>query len=77
MSAPTVVHHDREETDTAVLCTDGRIHFGPEFLKGDDSGRVRATADAVAKRPGIRWCGGAPHVIATRKRITTAWEPQK
>lgn len=73
MTAPTVVHHERVETERAVLCSNGRIHYGPDFLAHDDPERVREVADAVAKRTDAAWCGGAPHVVATRQRITTAW----
>ena len=73
MTAPTVVHHDRTETETAVLCANGRVHYGPEYLRGDDPERVRSAADKTAERPDTPWCGGAPHALATRQRITTAW----
>lgn len=71
MTAPTVVHHDTTVTERAVLCADGRVHYGPEYLRGMDPVRVRGVADQAS----LTWCGGGPHVIATRERITTAWKP--
>lgn len=73
MSVLTADENDRrrERVERAVICADGRVHYGPEYLNNDDPERVRTVADAHAEQP---WCGGGPHRVATRKIITTAWE---
>lgn len=58
----------------AVLCADGRVHTGNVFEYGlydIDRERVCRRADQDAGRS---WCGGAPHVLATRERIVTDWQ---
>lgn len=74
MMPPKVVHRELVQTETAVLCADGRVHYGPEYLRNDDPQRVLAVADTQDARCDVTWCGGAPHYLATRRRITTAWE---
>lgn len=62
------------DVEYAVLCADGRIHVGAAFLYDlDDVDRekVRRIADTHA---GLSWCGGTPHVLATRERTVTDWQ---
>lgn len=74
MTAPTVVHHDKVTTERAVLCADGTVHWRSGSY---DNATVELHRQMFDESTDSRsFCGGAPHIIATRKRITTAWEPQ-
>lgn len=59
------------DVEHAVLCADGREHYGDVYMHGVDHEEVRRIADTHAGQP---WCGGAPHVLATRERIVTDWQ---
>ena len=61
---------DTVTVEHAILCTNGRIHYGDEHLRRDDRESIRRIADSQADEP---WCGGGPHVIASRQRIVTGW----
>lgn len=62
----TVVEH-------AVLCANGHVHYGDEYLRQQAPAEVRRIADTAIGEP---WCGGGPHVIAARERIVTDWKPE-
>lgn len=66
-----------ETVEYAIRCANGRlIHYGHEHLQGRDAEEVRRIADRVADRGDApSWCGGKPHVIVSRRRIVTDWEP--
>ena len=67
-----------ETVEYAIRCAGGRlIHYGHEQLQGRDAEEVRLIADRVAGRDDTTssWCGGKPHVIVSRRRIVTDWEP--
>jgi len=66
-----------ETVEYAIRCADARhIHYGHEHLQGRDAEEVRLIADRVADRGDAQsWCGGKPHVIVSRRRIVTDWEP--
>jgi hypothetical protein len=64
------VNTDVITTQLAVRCADGRIHYGPDYLRGEDPQRVKAIADAHSEET---WCGGGPHTIVTRQSILTRW----
>ena len=66
-----------ETVEYAIRCAAWRrIHYGPEHLQGRDAEEIRRIADQVADRDDTpSWCGGKPHVIVSRRRIVTDWEP--
>ena len=67
-----------ETVEYAIRCAGGRlIHYGHEQLQGRDAEEVRLIADQAAGARGATpsRCGGKPHVIVSRRRIVTDWEP--
>lgn len=57
-------------TQRAVMCANGKIHYGPEYLKNDDERRVRDAADQHGREP---WCGGTPHYIGEQTITVSRW----
>lgn len=60
----TVIEH-------AVLCANGKVHYDDTYLRQQDHEQVRRIADRWVAEP---FCGGGPHVIASRERIVTDWQ---
>lgn len=60
-------------TRRAVLCADGQIHYGPDYLAGMDPAKVIAAADARNREP--RYCGGGPHFLAEQTITVSDWSP--